>query len=79
MGSWFNVVFAALNKKYNAGLQVVNIDSYIATDRENHLTKIKDDHIKYIKADISSGEFDPQKLTSKPDYIIHAAGVKLTG
>jgi UDP-glucuronate decarboxylase len=71
LGSWFNAVFQHLNQNYDANIHVRSVDSFIATDENNHLGQITDPRIKFVQEDIS-------ELTELPypvEYIIHAAGI----
>lgn len=71
LGSWFVALFQELNKNYfKTPCTVLALDSFIATDRKNHIAEITDPHIFFKEGDISTF-----KLEGKVDYIIHAAGV----
>lgn len=78
LGSWFIAVFQELNKSYfKKPCTVVGLDSFIATDKENHITKVVDKNIKLKTGNVASMEtvkeiFDDAKGF---DYVIHAAGV----
>ncbi len=49
---------------------VYAIDSFIATDRLNNLFEVEDKNIRFETKNIAN-----MKITSKFDYIIHAAGI----
>lgn len=71
LGSWFIAVFQRLNEKFSQPVEVLNIDSFIATDQENYITTTTDPLIKFERGDISKINLDMGRF----DYIIHAAGI----
>ena len=71
LGSWFIAVFQYLNQNvFEKPVKVLAIDSFIATDKQNHIVEVTDENIVFKKADISTFT-----LAYKVDYIIHAAGI----
>lgn len=73
LGSWFIAVFDHLNRYVFAKpVTVYAVDSFIAADQNNSLIKSVDEHIHFIKADISTWKHDKKDSI---DYIIHAAGI----
>lgn len=77
LGSWFTAIFEYLNKyHFKIPVRVIAIDSFIATDSENLLKKIKDPNIEFVKANISN-RLNLMDIRSGGDidYIIHAAGI----
>lgn len=71
LGSWFVALFQYLNENhFKSPAKVDVVDSFIATDKNNHIVDITDMNIGFYVNDINNF-----KLTGSYDYIIHAAGV----
>lgn len=71
LGSWFVAVFHHLNHHvFKNPCTVFAMDSGIASDGNNSLMEIVDNHILWRQDDISTAP-----LQGSVDYIIHAAGI----
>jgi len=71
LGSWFVGVFQHLNQNvFQQPCVVYAVDSFIATNKVNNIIKITDENIHFVSSNIAN-----MHITSKFDYIIHAAGV----
>lgn len=77
LGSWFLAFFQYLNKNFlQKPVTVIGMDSFIATDQDNYIAKLTDEHIRIEKGDCSSKfEVDGVIGKNKIDYMIHAAGI----
>lgn len=83
LGSWFVAIFQELNKSFKRKCGVVVVDSFIATDKKNHITEITDLDIVFLQNDINNSDIEQLALASRDgeeplrhfDYIIHAAGL----
>jgi UDP-glucuronate decarboxylase len=77
LGSWFTALFQYLNQKYlKEPVQVIGIDSYIATDQKNYITELINEHIFIEKGDCAD-KFQLQGIIGdrQVDFVIHAAGI----
>lgn len=76
LGSWFIAVIQELNNNhFKSPCRVTAIDSFIATDKKNHIVNIDNLATEFIREDISNrGLIDAMRPLSF-DYIIHAAGI----
>lgn len=59
------------NNKLSKPCKVISIDNFITGKRENLFGKFEKKYVEFIEADIEK----PLDITSKIDYIIHAAGI----
>lgn len=77
LGSWFIAVLQELNTNvFSKPCTVYALDSFIATDQQNHIVAVNDPNIHFIEMDCSDKQLMRELLFERSiDYIIHAAGI----